>query len=360
MGSGLGILPPVFGVLVDCPQVWLFANAGAWDPEMTPAGEWDQEYQDVIDNHADYQAVVDDHEDYSDLLTPYGFNAATFAAPGSGGYGFAGGVKTVLGVEVWITDVEGWDSGPTLSVQSIEPGLLVGTHVSSVLGRGRSVTVKGVLFDPSGGESIHLARQYLAAALATPPHRGWIMIDDWWLPVVMDGQVKQRQVDAQRVDFEYTLRGRDGVSPGHGVHLEAPPENTVELTSAAPTQFLNNVYGFVGDSPVVNWKPQTEASTGRLRFETLGGGPAQEMRFTSAGLSQEWDPDVWLRVDMGHRRVDVMSVVDLAVVPIASGRKNVDWAASTWLEVPPGGCTATGFFNAPGTSTMDVSWTRLA
>ena len=354
MVSGIGTLPRVTGWLVDCPQGWLFPNAGGWDAAMEVPVPWATNYQGVIDNHADYQGVVDVHEDYAGLLDPVADPDNLTPAPNSGGYGWVGGVSTVGGVEVWITDVEGWDSGPTLSVQSSDPGLLVGTHVSSVLGRGRTVTVKGVLLDPSGGGGLPLARQYLAAALATPPHRGWFTIDDLWLPVVMDGQVKQRQVDGQRVDFEFTLRGRDGVSAGHGVHLETHPTEYVELTNASSVAFLDNSDGFVGMSPVVNWKPADATSTATLRFESLGGTSGANMLFTSEGLGVS--ADRWLRVDMSHHRVDVMGPLRA----MGSGRVNVDWGNSEWLEVPPGGCMASMAITAgPTTSTVDVSWMKL-
>lgn len=358
MGSRIGVLPPVKEWLADCPQAWLFPNAGGWDPLMDIVEPFYDNYEQVRDDHLDYQDVVDKHGTYLGLLDPFGFNPSTFPASGAGGLGWVGGVVTHGGVEVWLTEVSGWDDGAALDAKTMAPGLLAGTHVTSVLGRGRTIEVKGSLFDPSGGGALPMAQKYLAAGLATPPHRGWLTIDGLWLPVAMSGVIKQRWVDAQRVDFEFTLRGRDGVSPGDGVYREKRPSQ-IEYLTDGETKFLGNFDGFIGVYPLISWWPTSESATATLRFTVPGGGASSEIRLTSGGIGTGFDPDVWLQMDGGHRRVDVMSIVDSEIKPVASGRGNIVWSQSEWLEIPPGGIVADLDVTA-GSGSVDIEWVQLS
>ena len=318
MGDELiGALPPVTSDLVDCPQAYLYPTAGDWDVSMVPPG------------------------------------TAALPEPGAG-YGWVGGVVDNNGVENWITNIEGWDQGANMDIQSEDPGLSTGTHVTSVLGRGRVVTVEGTLFDPSGGVHMEAASRMLAGALGTAPHLGWLKIDGLWLPVALESMIKQSRKDPYRVDYEFTLRGRDGVSPGHGVYREKRPGQSVATVDSVLTPVTND--GLVAALPYITWKPA--ATTDQLSVYLDGYATSTVMKVGSSGIGKGYDPDIWLEIDTMHHQLDVMTTVDLKVQSVGSGRYLVDWPASTWLSVPPGGCDLTAIHTNPG-SECTVAWVEL-
>ena len=351
MGELIGALPPHGGPLVDCPQVYLYPNRGGWDAEMQPP-DYYRDYQQVVDRNTDYQEIVTKYDEYRDLLS----GTIVRPPPGGGGLGWVGGVNDANGVEVWVTKVEGWDEGQQVEAKQDNLGLMAGTHVAAVLGRGREVVITGSLFDPSGGAKLPEAQRLLGSALGTSPHLGWLTIDGLWLPVALSSVVKQARVDSHRVDFEFTLKGRDGVSPGHGVHLESHPGRSLTLNSGSPVTDVQND-GFLGVFPVLSWRPENEFAT--VVVTLTEAGSSQAMSISSSGIGNTFNPDVWLRIDMNHRRVDAMSVVDLEVAPIAPGRHLIDWAVSDWLEIPPFGCSVDVNMTV-GTSTLSMDWNELS
>ena len=333
MGHAINVepIPPWGSTLPGCPMVALYPGAGGWDADMRT---------DPVD-------PSDPH--YGDPVSP---------GPGVGGWGFVGGVTDVHGTEIWVTDVSGWDSGATFSASTYEGALVDGTQVTAVLGRGRDITVSGALFAHSGNQgSLNSTKRLVAAALASDPRLGWLSIDNLWLPVAMSGEIKLEQVDSCRIDFEFTVVGRDRVSPGRGIYLESQPPSLLTLNTPVTGGWEHTLgamnLGTVASKPVCDWTP-IPGVHGTLSV-SLGGfrGSAQSMKFHLLPR------DTWLRVDSLHKQVDLMfrdqSGGDHIV---GSGRQYVDWPSSDWLEVPPNASEWT-LRTAGGHASVNVRWNGL-
>lgn len=369
-------LPPYQSVLPDGVLVRLYPTSGGWVPPVGPPPGQEGSYQTVADAYSSYEELRNENISYAQLaaisdspvvrggsaraVSPRGDSRP---GPGTGGYGFVGGVVDAYGSEVWITGTEGWDGGPEMSVQSLESDVLRGTIVSNVLGRGRQVTVSGTIFRADGDdEAMRDSQRLISAALATPPHQGWLNINDFWLPVVLTGRVRQERIGLYRSDFEFSLVGREDSSAGGGVYLEQQPSQRVGLVGAgtgeggSPSVILTNE-GWVGVAPVIRWIPGAVNTGATL---SAGGSLAsQQMIF------KPLKAPFWLLIDGAHYRVHLMSGVSEDGSDWhdwGSAHNHVEWEHSTWMEVPPGESswriTTPTPPNAPVSAV--VHWTRLS
>ena len=353
-----GGIPPYTSYLDNCVQLWVFANAGPWNPEMKLA-EPLKDYAALAAKYQSYQLLVDEltaelgrPPTYSDIVA---VSNGIPPGPGTGGWGLAVGVEDVWGSEIWLTMVTGWDDGPKIQADSFEGQMIPGTLYPNVRGRGRDIVVSGSIINRTRPIGLQESKYGIGAGLATAPHRGWLHLDNLWLPVVLKGATKMEQVDACRIDFELTLSGRDGVSPGRGVYKEKWPASVISVVGNHSASFPRRAdnRGPVGSPPVIEYRPVDGERGATLNVRA--GGFIQQLWFETLLAGH------YLRIDVGNRIVDLLPVDGShhELIGSGNGRHLIDWSKSEWVEVPPGLSDWYMDFGDKGLSECTVTWNEL-
>ena len=208
---------------------------------------------------ADYGVLTSAGSSYSSVLADYAFYSSLMEghpgfgdAPGAGGYGLRLGYMDEVGVEWWVTDLEGWESGPDVDMVEVE-SLTGGTWIDRVRVKSREFVIKGVVVAPSVGE-LQRSRRKLAAALSTPPHFGVLRVggsvNGLRVPVALSAPLKVKELGLQAVEFEMTVRGRDAGTAGAGVWREGRTREYV-LGSSGSVDVVTD--SFVSSRPFVRF-----------------------------------------------------------------------------------------------------------
>lgn len=213
--------------LLDCPQVeFLTGTSTSGNPAIVGARYPD--YAALRDSFPDYSGLSVGHASYAGVMEGHPGFVGEAPAVGSRGYGLWLGVRDLVDVEWWVSEVEGWDSGPQVDPIELEP-VGNGTWIDRVRAKGREVTVKGWVLSPDVSRLVRAKRQ-LAAALASPPHFGVMRVGGaagLRLPVALTEAMKVKQISETAVEFEVTVKGRDSGTPGSGVWLEGASRDVV-------------------------------------------------------------------------------------------------------------------------------------
>lgn len=143
-----------------------------------------------------------------------------------------------LGVQWWITSVEGVEDSALWESATVAPAGADGSWSAGVYGRGREITITCALVAETV-EELRLAKGVAAAALAVAPHRGWLRYLDRRISVQMDGQVRIKSQGSLGAELMVKLRGIDIGTPGVGVFFEdAAGTTTYNLPWALQDEIL--------------------------------------------------------------------------------------------------------------------------
>lgn len=239
--------------LLDCPEVEILTGAAAEATLGLPGNSGVLSDYGVLAAQPSYSSVLADWTFYSSLMEGHAGFAGGPSAPGTGGYGLRlGVVDTDLGVEYWVTDLEGWESGPEVDLLEVE-ALTGGTWIDRVRAKSREFVIKGAVVARSQ-DALERAKRGLTAALATPPHFGVLRVggsvNGLRVPVALAAPVKVKQIGTLAIEFELTVKGRDAGTAGSGVWREG---RTREYQMGANATVDVVTDSFVSSRPMVRW-----------------------------------------------------------------------------------------------------------
>lgn len=248
------------------------------------------------------------------ITLPFGY--------GIGGYGLDAGCIDSNGVEIWVTDIEGWDDGLNAEFTGIDPALGTGTFVNNVRGSGRDVVVMGSMYS-TDDIALREAKRRLSGCLSEPPHIGWLKVRNLILPVALSAPIKVDHVTTNQVDFEVTFKGvRAPHSLGMGVWREGQLHDR-SFNSEGYTDF-----SLTGTTPMT---PIIEAT-----------GPLPEgarIDAVSLGATYRSGGFVLAKALESGKRLSINSILRSVV---QKGTKTpasdyINWSASRWMYIDPRG-----------------------
>lgn len=313
---------------LECPEVEILTGV---DVVALSGTETLADYLDLEQSEATYALVASNNATYADLMYGHAGHPGGSPAPGSGGLGVHLGIRDLNSVEWWITDLEGWESGPDVSPVEVE-SMIPGTWIDRVRGKGREVTLRGTVFSPTLA-LVDDTKRRLAACLATSPHFGVLRvggIGGLTLPVALVSPAKIKHLADTVVEFEATVKGHNVGTVGAGVWregseseyvLDAAGSEVIPVTSYIATRPTIRLVGAFS----IGWK----ISDGERKIELATALTASDI----------------LLIDCATWRVSLNGAPARYMLTADSGR----------LEVSPSGSTLTTTGTGTGKARVTVT-----
>lgn len=298
---------------LNCPEIELLTGADANNALGTIKNYIE------LDIVADtYTLLHEEFSDYADIMSGHpGFSSGP-PAPGSGGRGLHLGIVDTNYVEWWVTDVEGWDTGPTVEPVEVT-SLDHGTWIDVIRGRGREVVIRGAILSlVEPGEQLEAAKRKLTAAVASPPFFALLRVGGLRglrLPVVLTEPVKTKHLSDVMVEFEMTVKGHNVGTPGLGVWREGQHvEYWLDSTDSAE---LTNEGGHVIGRPLITMVGPLTAG-----LELTDGTRTMT-------LAENLGNNELLTIDCATWRVSLDGTPARGMLTQGSGRLEIDPAVTT-------------------------------
>ena len=259
---------------------------------------------------------------------------------GIGGFGLDVGAIDANGVELWVTDIEGWDDGLNAEFTGIDPALGTGTFVNNVRGAGREVVVSGSLYS-TDDIALQEAKRRLAGCLSEPPHIGWLKVRNLILPVALSAPIKVDHVTTSQVDFEATFKG---VRAPHSLGMGVWREGQLHDRSITTESFTD--YELTGTTPMTPIIEVTGAVPAGARIDAMSLGAT----YRSGGFV--------MAKDLPSGKTIVINSI-LRTVTFKGTRtpanEYINWNSSQWMYLDPRGCRVIA--NAPSdTPSAHEAW----
>jgi hypothetical protein len=331
-----------------CPEVLLTTNNDKRGQPAGTSGTYIPDYLALQRTYATYADVQATYATYNDLMWGHPGFPGGAAASGFGGYGLTLGYEDSMGNEWWVIDVSGWDDGAVVEADE-QPGLTSGTFVDLVKERGRRVIIQGTVLGTRSPAEFREAKRVLAGALSSRPHTGRLTIGGVSLPVALAAQVRTKQPQWNRIDFELELVGRNIGTPGRGIWREA-------VTRDYPTIKGNGTYNI--NASADSYLHYNSAVSAGLAFQVTGplaAGLKVTADYGSAGVRS-----------VTFKAIPAGSVLgyDAANRRVTLNGKPALWVADEvqWLELTPilARLVVSGWGGATSASRMDLSITELS